>query len=587
MTKELIIKNGIVYDPLNKIKGEIQDICIRNGKIVDSVGPDAKIIDAKGKAVTPGKIECHSHMVGPTPTTGRILRPEDIRERTSPPKGIRRGGGGRKTPTVSELGYEYAKLGFTRGFEAAVTPLYVRQCCFEFNNMPILSKGIYVLMGNNWMIMDYMNSKEQDKVTAYVSSLVKSSGAYAIKIVNPGGNEAYKWNNEWNCRHADDRVPYFDITPREIIKGLATANEELMLPHSIHFHANGLGVPGNYEITLDEMDITKNLKVNSDSGRTQNMHLTHVQFNAYGGDSWGSFESAADKVSKYINNSSHITTDSGNVIFGDATTMTADSPAEWALYKMTHNKFVSNDIEAEDGVGIIPFLYSQKSPVHSVMWAIGLELQLLTDPWKMFITTDHPNGGVFLDYPLIYHWLMSEKARMEVANSVHPWALKRSGLGGIDKEYDFNELIISTVAGPAVSLGVSKTEGHLGIGADANVLVWDVNPLEFDFSKDPDAKEKLSNMLYTIKKGNIVVKDKEVVDITMEKIDYAKPLSLDIELERLVEKETNTKFKKYYTLQQGNFNVDPAWYLSQEDRIDVVTGKLHAIPYEMEVEKNE
>jgi formylmethanofuran dehydrogenase subunit A len=219
------------------------------------------------------------------------------------------------------------------------------------------------------------------------------------------------------------------------------------------------------------------------------------------------------------------------------------------------------------------------------MWAIGLELQLLTDPWKMFITTDHPNGGVFLDYPLIYHWLMSEDARMAVANDAHPWAIKRTGLGGIDKEYDFNELIISTSAGPAAALGLSKTEGHLGVGAEANVTVWDVNPLEFNFSKDPNAKEKLSNMLYTIKKGKIIVKDKEVVDIIMEKIDYAKPLALDKELETIVEKETSDKFKKYYTIQHGNYNVDPRWYLSQEDRIDIVTGKLHSIPYEMDVEK--
>ncbi|MCD5425189.1 MAG: formylmethanofuran dehydrogenase subunit A [Methanosarcinaceae archaeon] len=585
MKKELIIKNGIVYDPLNKVEGEIADIYIRDGKVVDSVGADAEVIDATGKAVTPGKIECHSHMVGPTPTAARMLTPEDIRSRLSPARGIRRGGGGRRTPTISEIGYEYAKLGFTRGFEGAVSPLYANQCCFEFNNLPIISKGIHLLMGNNWMILDYLKSKEQDKVTAYVSNLIKSSGAYSIKIVNPGGNEAYKWNNEWNCKHADDPVPHFGVTPRDIIKGLSIANEKLMLPHSIHLHVNNIGVPGNYEVTLDELDITKNIKVNSDSGRTTNTHITHAQFNSYGGDSWGTFESAADKVSKYINNSEHMTSDSGNVIFGDVTTMTADSSAEWALYKMTHNKLITNDVEAEDGVGILPFLYSKKSPVHASMWAIGLELQLLTDPWKMFITTDHPNGGVFLDYPYIYHWLMSEKARMDVAENVHPWAIKRTGLGGIDKEYDFNELIISTVAGPAIAMGVSKTEGHLGVGAEANVIVWDVNPLEFDFSKDPTAKEKLSEMLYTIKKGKIVVKDKEIVDITNEKIDYATPLSLDKELEKLVDIETSIKFKKYYTIQNQNFSIDPAWYLSQDDRIDVITGKLHAIPKEMKVEQ--
>ena len=31
---ELIIKNGFVFDPINRINGEKMDICIKNGKIV-------------------------------------------------------------------------------------------------------------------------------------------------------------------------------------------------------------------------------------------------------------------------------------------------------------------------------------------------------------------------------------------------------------------------------------------------------------------------------------------------------------------------------------------------------------------------
>jgi formylmethanofuran dehydrogenase subunit A len=32
---DLLIKNGFVYDPLNRIDGEIMDLAIRNGKIVE------------------------------------------------------------------------------------------------------------------------------------------------------------------------------------------------------------------------------------------------------------------------------------------------------------------------------------------------------------------------------------------------------------------------------------------------------------------------------------------------------------------------------------------------------------------------
>ena len=32
---ELLIRNGVVYDPINGVKGEKKDICIRDGKIVE------------------------------------------------------------------------------------------------------------------------------------------------------------------------------------------------------------------------------------------------------------------------------------------------------------------------------------------------------------------------------------------------------------------------------------------------------------------------------------------------------------------------------------------------------------------------
>ena len=51
----LIIKNGFVYDPLNKINGEVKDILIENGKVVAKISDEkkAKVIDATNKTVMP------------------------------------------------------------------------------------------------------------------------------------------------------------------------------------------------------------------------------------------------------------------------------------------------------------------------------------------------------------------------------------------------------------------------------------------------------------------------------------------------------------------------------------------------------
>ena len=51
---EIIIKNGHVFDSVSGLKGEVADVCIKDGKIVESVGNGATVIDAAGKTVMAG-----------------------------------------------------------------------------------------------------------------------------------------------------------------------------------------------------------------------------------------------------------------------------------------------------------------------------------------------------------------------------------------------------------------------------------------------------------------------------------------------------------------------------------------------------
>ena len=68
----------------------------------------------------------------------------------------------------------------------------------------------------------------------------------------------------------------------------------------------------------------------------------------------------------------------------------------------------------EAGCGIAPIKYKNKSLVHALQWAIGLEWYLLVeDPWRVVMSTDHPNGGSFLAYPQIIRLLMDRTYRQE------------------------------------------------------------------------------------------------------------------------------------------------------------------------------
>ena len=61
------IKGGTVYDPLKGVEGHVQDLWIKNGKVVSPEDVDknaAQIIDASGKIIMPGGVDIHSHIAG-------------------------------------------------------------------------------------------------------------------------------------------------------------------------------------------------------------------------------------------------------------------------------------------------------------------------------------------------------------------------------------------------------------------------------------------------------------------------------------------------------------------------------------------
>jgi dihydroorotase len=60
----LTIKNGRLIDPANGVD-EARDVFVVDGKIAAAAAPEAQIIDAKGKIVTPGLIDMHVHLREP------------------------------------------------------------------------------------------------------------------------------------------------------------------------------------------------------------------------------------------------------------------------------------------------------------------------------------------------------------------------------------------------------------------------------------------------------------------------------------------------------------------------------------------
>jgi len=190
---EHIIKNGIVYDPLNNIDGEQKDICIKDGKIVDSVSADANVIDASGQIIMPGGVDPHTHIAGAKVNVGRMIRPEDSKKDVVGRTAGQRAGSGFSVPSTFMTGYRYAQMGYTTAMEAAMPPLLARHTHEEFHDTPIIDHAAYPLFGNNWFIMQYLKEGDLDKTAAYASWLLRATKGYTIKIVNPAGTEAWAW----------------------------------------------------------------------------------------------------------------------------------------------------------------------------------------------------------------------------------------------------------------------------------------------------------------------------------------------------------------------------------------------------------
>jgi len=545
---ELLLKNGFVFDPLNEINGERMDIAIRNGKIVESVSDSkAKKIDATGLTVMPGGVDIHTHIAGGEVNTGRLLRPEDHVKDVVHKTAITRSGVGYSIPSTFTTGYRYSRMGYTTVMNPSMAPLGAKHTHEELNDIPMLDKGTFPLIGDWWFVLENLRKGDLEGCARHVAWMMNTTKGYAIKIVNPGGLES--WGFGRNVHSIDDQVPNFGITPREIVQGLAKVNKMLNLPHTIHLHTNNLGLPGNYATTLDTMKALENV---STDGKPV-CHITHLQFSSFGGEDWGTMKSAAEEISNYINNHSHMTFDMGQVIFTDTTTMTADGPFEFTLYQLSGHKWVNSDVETETSGGIIPFHYKRKNAVNAIQWSTALELALLIkDPWKMFMTTDHPNGGPFMSYPKIIAWLTSRKARMALLKKCHKKAQKKSLLPTIKRELSLYELAIVTRAGQAKSLGLT-TKGHLGVGADADVSVYNVNPETTDIAQNPKiVRRAFADAAYTIKDGNVLVQNGKIVQTVSGKTMW---LDVNTTEQLEVDEDMKSRFKEYWTVEYDNYPV--------------------------------
>src|SRR5579863_257870 len=243
MTKDMLrIKGGKIYDPANNINGVVQDICIDNGRIVADV-QGGRTIDATGMVVFPGGVDIHTHVAGGALNFARAMTPENQRvaQKFMRTEHTRAGVGG-PTPSTFATGYLYAGMGYTTVVEAAVPVLSAKHTHEELRDTPIVDKACCLLMANNELVLDLLETGEYERAKDVVAWMISAAKVYGVKAVNPGGVTAWKWGKD--AKQVHEAVPgYNKVTPGAIVSNLARICDELGLPHSMHLHCNNLGTP--------------------------------------------------------------------------------------------------------------------------------------------------------------------------------------------------------------------------------------------------------------------------------------------------------------------------------------------------------
>jgi formylmethanofuran dehydrogenase subunit A len=527
------LTGGKVYDPANKVSGEVRDIYVEDGKIV-APRPDAKpdqTYDVKGKVVMAGAIDPHTHIGGGKMTIARMLLPEDHQGDSVARTDVTRAGCGHAVPSTHLAGYRYAEMGYTACFEPAMLPANARQAHMELGDTPMVDKGAFAMLGSDDYFLRQLSEKQDfEAIKDYVAWTMHASQAIAVKVVNPGGISAFKFNQR--KLDLDEEHVYYKVTPRQIVLNLARALQELGVTHPLHIHGCNLGVPGNIESTLDTIRATEGLRI----------HMTHTQFLSYGTEGDRKFSSGAARLAELVNKSPNISIDVGQVMFGQTCTASGDSMRQYAIAKSAHpKKPVVMDIECDAGCGVVPMRYRDKSFVNALQWAIGLETFLLVDdPWRMFLTTDHPNGAPFYTYPHLIRLLMDKSFRDDTFQRINADAQGASILPTITREYTLDDIAIMTRAGPARSLGL-KDRGHLGAGAAGDITIY---------KDSPDREAMFATPTMVFKNGELVVRDGKVVKVVQGATHVARP-----EYDKGIEKPLKDYFDRFHTVRMENFKV--------------------------------
>jgi len=540
----LLVKNGFVFDPFNKIEGETKDILIEDGKVIDKFASNSDVqeIDAKGKIVVPAAVEIHSHIASQQLNWVRLLGLNNIDFRNYW-HGL----------TLNTIAKNYISNGYTFILEANVFPSLTKQTIYDLKRLPVLDKAFLLNASNLWALELEFQKKMVEEGAFFLSNLLEKVKGFGLKAYNPFEAEYWNWKVVRNSLSEKGRL--FNFTPMEVYENLAKYVEYLGLPHSIHAHIEGYETNfsmNNVLLTLNHIK-SLNLKASPKNDftikRSQIFHLAHASsYNIEGNNS---------ELIKFYKENPDFDMDLGFIGFNEINPLiTSDRHLINKLIHSTESaKIFRSSVESEGDSFAALRSFSKKNKDDCIMWANAIDLALNISPWQLQFSFNYPNYADVKNVPEIATWLISHEVREHFMKDMDYGFLNDNSLSNNTKTLTFNDFVILTRTSPAKSLGIGNIKGNLGLGADGDLNILNLNLNNTDISKNyENFKSALSNMEYVIKAGEII-KHHEKINLNSSGKILCASGRLEKEITKSILAKKEAFYQKYYSNFYDSYNI--------------------------------
>ena len=87
-------------------------------------------------------------------------------------------------------------MGYTTIMNPSMPPLEAKHTHEELNDIPMVDKATYPLLGDWWFVLEYLSKGKIEECARHIAWMMNTTKGYAIKIVNPGGLESWGFGQQ-------------------------------------------------------------------------------------------------------------------------------------------------------------------------------------------------------------------------------------------------------------------------------------------------------------------------------------------------------------------------------------------------------